>query len=171
MKHVHSLRFETLETRQLLSTAHGAVAHAARAAAAPLVLNGTLTVDNSPDASSTIMNADGSMTTSVTVAGQLGTLGEVHGIWDETVDAYGDYEGPDELILHDAKGSFAVAFNNENSQPAHAKAHGAISYQHAQLVLGGTGAYAKESESGSIELTTNAARTQIVSLTLQTRNT
>jgi hypothetical protein len=170
MKHVHSLRFETLETRQLLSRAHVADAHAPRAAAAPLVLNGTLTVDNSPAASSTTMNADGSITTSVTVVGQLGTLGQVHGTWDETVDAYGDYEGPDELILRDPKGSYAVAFNNENSQSAHTKAHGAVSYEHAQVVLGGTGAYAKESESGSIEETTNAARAQIVSLTLQSRN-
>jgi hypothetical protein len=164
-------RHETLETRQLLSTAHVAVAHAARAAAAPLVLNGTLTVDNNPDATSTTMNADGSMTTSVAVAGQLGALGRVHGIWNETTDAYGDYEGPDELILRGARGSFAVGFNNENTKPVHAKMHGAISYQHAQVVLGGTGAYAKESESGSIEETTNAARTQIVSLTLMTRNT
>ena len=85
MTHVHSLRFETLEARQLLSMTHVAVAHAARAAAPPFVLNGTLTVDNNPDASSTIRNAEGFMTTSVPVAGQLGTLGQVHGIWEETV--------------------------------------------------------------------------------------
>ena len=30
MKHVHSLHFETLEARQLLSKTHVAVAHAAR---------------------------------------------------------------------------------------------------------------------------------------------
>jgi hypothetical protein len=167
MKHVHSLRFEALDTRQLLSTAHVAVAHAA---AAPLVLNGTLTVDNNPDVSSTTMNVDGSMTTSVPVAGQLGALGQVHGVWRETVDAYGDYEGPDELILHGAKGSFGVGFNDAHSKPAHAKVRGAITYEHAQRVLGGAGAYAKESESGSIELTTNAARTHIVSLTLRSRN-
>jgi hypothetical protein len=170
MKHVHSLRFETLEARQLLSTAHVAVAHAARARAAPIVLNGTLAVDNNPDASSTTMNADGSMTTSVPVAGQLGTLGQVHGVWNETVDAYGDYEGPDTILLRDSKGTFAVAFNNENSKPARAKSRGAISYEHSQVVLGGAGAYAGTSESGSIEMTTNPARTQVVSLTLQTRN-
>ena len=67
--HVHSLRFETLEARQLLSMTHVAVAHAVRAAR-PFVLNGTLTVDNNPDASSTIRNGEGFMTTSVPVAGQ-----------------------------------------------------------------------------------------------------
>ena len=50
MKRVQSLRFETLEGRQMLSTAHPAAAHAARAAAVSLVLNGSLTVDNNPDA-------------------------------------------------------------------------------------------------------------------------
>ena len=70
---------------------HVAVAHAARGCA-PLVLNGTLTLDNNPDTSSTIRSAQGSMTTSLPVAGQLGTLGQVHGIWEETVDAHGDYE-------------------------------------------------------------------------------
>ncbi len=167
MTHAHSLRFETLEARQLLSITHVAVAHAARAAAPPFILNGTLTLDNNPDASSTIRNAEGFMTTSVPVAGQLGMLGQVHGIWEETVDAHGDYEAPDELILRDSKGSFVVAF----TQPAHTKAPGGVSYERAQVVLGGTGAYARASERGSIEVTTNAARTQVVSLTLQTRNT
>ena len=140
-----------------------------RAAAAPLVLNGTLTVDNNPDATSTTMNADGSMTTSVAVAGQLGTLGRVHGIWNETMDAYGDYEGPDELILRAQRDrSPSGSTTRTRNQCARSRR---ISYQHAQVVLGGTGAYAKESESGSIEVTTNAARTQIVSLTLMTRNT
>ena len=43
-------------------------------------------------------------------------------------------------------------------------------YKHTQLVLGGDGAYARTSESGTI-MTTNAARTEIVSMTLHTRNT
>jgi hypothetical protein len=98
-----------------------------RAGAPPLVLNGTLTLDNNPDTSSTIRNAEGSMTTSLPVAGQLGTLGQVHGIWEETVDAHGDYEAPDELILRDSKGSFVVAF----TQPAHTKAPGGVSYERA----------------------------------------
>ena len=136
MKHVHSLRFESLEARQLLSRAHVlvAVAHAARPPATPVVLNGTLTVDNNPDASSTIRNAettttneDGFMTTSVPVAGQLGALGQIHGIWDETVDSFGDYEGPDTLTLHASNGTLVVAFNNASSTPADVKVRGAVS--------------------------------------------
>jgi hypothetical protein len=165
MTHVHSLRFEALEARQLLSTADVAVADAAAAPA--LVLNGTLTVDNNPGASSTIRNGQGLKTTSVKVAGQLGTLGQVHGDWDETVNAHGVSVAPDELILRDSKGSFVVAF----TQPAHAKARGGVSYLRAQVVLGGAGAFARATERGSIEVTANAARTQVVSLTLQTRNT
>ena len=173
MKRVHSLRFETLEARQLLSLAHVHItmAHAARPAETPVVLNGTLTVNNNPNATTTTTNEDGSMTTSVPVAGQLGALGEVHGIWDETVDSFGDYEGPDTLTLHASKGTFAIAFNNENSPRAGVKVGSAISYKHTQVVLGGDGAYARASESGTIELTTNAARTQIVSMTLHTQNT
>ena len=173
MKHVHSLRFESLEARQLLSRAHVlvAVAHAARPPATPVVLNGTLTVDNNPNATTTTTNEDGSMTTSVPVAGQLGALGQIHGIWDETVDSFGDYEGPDTLTLHASNGTFAVAFNNENSPRAGVKVGSAMRYEHPQIVLGGDGAYAQASESGTIELTTNAARTQIVSMTLHTQNT
>src|SRR5271166_2063286 len=173
MKRVHSLRFEALEARQLLSRAHvhAAVAHAARPAATPVVFNGTLTVDNKPSATTTTQNEDGSMTTSVPVAGQFGALGQVHGIWNETVDSFGDYEGPDTLTLHASNGAFGVAFNNENSPRAGVKVGSPISYKHTQIVLGGDGAYARASESGTIELTTNAARTEIVSMTLHTQNT
>jgi len=173
MKHVRSLRFEALEARQLLSRAHvhAAVSHAARPAATPVVLNGTLTVDNNPSATTTTQNEDGSMTTSVPVAGQLGALGQVHGIWNETVDSFGDYEGPDTLTLHDSNGALVVAFNNASSTPADVKVRGAVSYEHPQRIYGGTGAYARASESGSIELTTNAARTEVVSMTLHTQNT
>jgi hypothetical protein len=173
MKRVRSLRFEALEARQLLSMAHvhAAVAHAARPAATPVVLNGTLTVDNNPNATTTTTNEDGSMTTSVPVAGKLTGLGEVHGIWDETVDSFGDYEGPDTLILHASNGALGVAFNNENASAANVKVRGAVSYEHPQVVLGGNGAYARPSENGTIELTTNAARTQIVSMTLHTQGT
>lgn len=176
MKRVHSLRFDTLETRQLLSTTHAAVAHgahgarAARATTVPLVLNGTLTVNNNPALTSITTNVDDSMTTSVQVSGQLGPLGEVHGVWSTSVDEFGDYDGPDTLVLHNSKGSFGVAFNDQNAKPTAAKAHGALSYEHAQVVLGGNGAYARATESGSIEVNTNAARTEIVSLTLMTKS-
>jgi len=162
LREVHSLRFEALEARQLLSNTYVAVAYAARAAGPALELNGTLTVDNNPGASSTISNGQGLTTTSVPVAGQLGTLGYVHGIWDQTVGAHGNFAAPDELILRGRKGSFVVAF----SPPAHAKARRVVSYERPQVVLGGTGGYARASERGSIEVTSNAARTQVVSLTL-----
>jgi hypothetical protein len=171
MKHVHSLRFETLEARQLLSSAPIAVAHAARAVAAPLVLNGTLTVDNNSSGSTSTVNADGSTTTSVLVAGRLGALGQVRGFWNHTEDAYGNYEGPDTLHLRDSKGTFIVAFDNAGSSGAHAKVGGDISYEHPQQAGSGTGAYARASERGSIEVTSNAARTHVVSLALHTQNT
>ena len=87
------------------------------------------------------------------------------------MDSFGDYEGPDTLILHASNGALVVAFNNENSPRAGVKVGGAISYKHAQMFYGGDGAYARASESGTIELTTNAARTEIVSMTLHTQNT
>jgi len=170
MKHVHSVRFEALEARQLLSRAHlhAAIAHAARPALTPVALNGTLSIDNNPNATTTNENEDGSMTTSVPVAGQLSGLGEVHGIWNETVDSFGDYEGPDTLTLHASNGALVVAFNNATSKRADVKVRGEVSYEHPQMVIGGTGAYARPSETGTIELTTNAARTEIVSMTLHT---
>jgi len=165
MKHIHCLRFEALEARQLLSNTHVALVHATLAAGPALGLNGTLTVDNNPGASSTIRNGQGLTTTSVPVAGQLGALGHVRGVWDRTVDAHGDPAAPDELVLHNSKGSFVVAF----TQPVHEKALRVVSYERPQVVLGGTGAYARATERGLIEVTSNAARTQVVSLTLQTR--
>jgi hypothetical protein len=166
MTHVRSLRFEILEGRQFLSTAHVAAAHATPAFAPALVLNGTLTLDNNPGAS-TIRNGEGEATTSVPVAGQLGTLGQVDGTCDETVHVHGDHAALDELILRNAKGSIIVAF----TQPAHTKALSGVSFERTQVVWGGTGVYAGATERGSVEVTTNAAGTQVVSLTLQTRNT
>jgi hypothetical protein len=171
MRHVYPLRFDTLESRQLLSRAHLPVVHAARVAAAPIVLDGTLSVDNKHNAISSTMNADGSSTTSVAVAGQLGALGPVHGVWYENQDAFGNYQGPDTLRLRDAKGTITLAFNNLNPSTPHAKLRGAVVYEHTQRFYGGTGAYARASESGTIELTTNAARNEVVSLTLHTKNT
>ena len=92
-----------------------------RPATTAVVLNGTLNVDNNPSAASTVQNEDGSTTTSVPVAGQLTGLGEVHGIWNETVDSFGDYEGPDTLTLHASKGALVVAFNDASSQAADLK--------------------------------------------------
>jgi hypothetical protein len=170
MSRVHSLRFDSLETRTLLSKAHPAMHHAAPAvAAAPLVLDGKLTVD--ANAVSTTMNEDGSTTTSLPVAGRLGSLGVVHGVWNESVDEYGDYIGPDTLRLHTSNGAFVLTFNDQNSGPAHASGHGTVYYEHLQRVYAGTGAYAGDSESGSIKLFTNPSRTSVVSIELSTQST
>jgi hypothetical protein len=169
MKRVHSLHFEALEGRELLSRAHAAVAHAARVhatpaiAGAPLVLDGTLTVNN--HAASTDTNLDGGYTTSVPVSGQLSGLGEVRGVWYESTDQFGDYLGPDTITLRSAQGSFTIAFSNASSGPAHKIGH-TVYYQHAQHAVSGSGAYAGTTESGSINLNENAAHTRVVSVTL-----
>ena len=173
MKRDRTLRFEPLEERQLLSRvhAHPELARAARPPANPIVLNGTLTVDSHANQISSTVNPDGSTTTATAVAGQLAGLGEIHGIWNETVDQFGVYVGPDTLTLKNKKGAFAVAFNNDNASAANVKGRGPVSYEHMQRVEGGDGAYARASETGTIELTTNAARTEVASITLHTQGT
>ena len=167
MNRVRSLCFDALEERKLLSRGH-VVAHAKHAVAAtPLVLNGTLTVDN--NGATTSMDELGDTTTSIPVAGQLGTLGKVRGIWNESEDSEGDYLGPDTIQLHNAKGSFVVEFNADNPGQLHRVAGGALYYQHSQLVSGGTRAYAHTKESGSIDLNTNAAHTVVESMTISTQ--
>jgi hypothetical protein len=164
MSHVRSLCFEALEERKLLSRGQ-IVAHSKHAVVAtPLVLNGTLTINNRGTTVTT--DEQGNTTTSTQVTGQVGTLGEVRGIWNESADSEGDYVGPDTLQLHNAKGSFIVAFNADNPGQLHRIAAGAVYYQHPQHVSGGTRAYARARESGSIELTTNTARTVVESMTL-----
>jgi hypothetical protein len=169
MSRVHAPGFDALESRELLSRAHGA-AHHGRAHAgpaevgAPLVLDGTLTVDNR--AAATNQNLDGGDTTSVPVSGELNGLGQVRGVWYESTDAYGDYLGPETVTLHGAQGSFTIAFNNGTSGPAHPTAGHTVYYQHAQRVVSGSGAYAGAAESGSIDLNMNAKHTTVVSMTL-----
>lgn len=167
MSHARFLLFESLEARKLLSSTHAVAAHARPAVAAtPLVLNGTLTVNNK--AASTMMNDDGSTTTSIPVSGQISTLGQVHGIWEESADAYGDYQGPDTVQLRSAKGMVVIAFSNASPGPAQHNGNGSLSYEHPQILEGGTRAYSRGTESGSIMLTTNAAHKSIVSMTLTT---
>jgi hypothetical protein len=163
MSRAHSLRFDALETRALLSGAHAA--HAA--VAAPLVLNGTLTADNQAAATNT--NLDGGYTTSVPVSGQLNGLGKVHGVWYESTDAYGDYLGPDTVTLHGSQGSFTIAFSNATPGPAHRAGPHSVYYQHAQRLSSGSGAYAKAKENGAIDLNMNAAHTTVESLTLNSK--
>jgi hypothetical protein len=146
------------------------MAHAAAMAPpAALVLNGTLAVDNSPHAAVATMNPDGSTTTSLPIAGRLGSLGEFRGVWNETVDPYGEITGLDVLRLHSPKGNLAVAFDNETPGLAHPAARGAVSHEQSQRLFSGTGAYARASETGSVVMTSNRAGTVVQSLTLHTR--
>ena len=179
MRHVPSLGVEALEARQLLSKVHAAhvarPVHAARAAhvhiapvTTPLAVNGTLTVDNS--AATLTENQDGSMTTTTPVSGTLGALGKAKGLWSESVDEFGDYEGPDTIQIYTAKGAFVIAFNNNGPGSKQRAGHGAISYETAQKLSDGTRAYAKSTESGTITMTTNNARTAIATMTLTSTN-
>lgn len=170
MNRIRNLHVEHLESRELLSGAHAARAHAARAhaapaaAAAPLVLDGTLTVNNR--AASTDTNLSGGYTTSAPVSGQLGGLGKVRGYWVESSDGFGNYMGPDTITLRGAQGSVTVSFNDGTPGPAHRRGH-TVYYQHAQHARGGSGAYAGATEAGTIDVNMNAAHTTVVSLTLQ----
>ena len=166
MNRVHSLDFDSLEGRELLSRAHALVAHAARAHAAtgaPLVLNGTLNVNM--HAATSLTNLDGGTTISAPVSGTLAGLGQVRGVWYEGTDQFGDYAGPDTITLRGSQGGFTIAFSNASSGPAHRNGH-RVYYQHAQHVVSGSGAYARAAESGSIDLNENPAHTSVASITL-----
>src|SRR5947209_4089731 len=113
MRHAHPLGLEPLEGRTLLSRVPHALAHPSAPAAVPLAISGTLTVNNKPVA--TITNGDGSVTTSVPVAGTLGKLGAVRGVWTESGGQFGENLGPDTIQLRTPQGSFVVAFNNLNA--------------------------------------------------------
>jgi hypothetical protein len=129
-----------------------------------VVLTGTLSVDNS--AATVTEDEEGDVMTSTPVAGQLGGLGEVHGLWNVTNDQYGDYMGPDSLQLRTDSGSLVVQFSEQNTDAVHHIKGGAIASVHPQLASDGTGAYARTRESGTIALTTNSARTLVESMTL-----
>jgi hypothetical protein len=170
MSHVRALSFDALEARKLLTQSHIAAPHTTpMIVAAPVVLDGTLAVDNNLATSNT--NADGSSTSSTPVAGNLGALGKVRGVWNENQDEFGDPTGVDVLRLHTSKGSLIITFDTLNVVKAHAAPHGAVYYQRAQQFYSGTGAYTHATESGMIDLTTNHSRTQIVSLTLTSAKT
>ena len=170
MSHVRSLHFDSLEARKLLTKTHLATVHSVPAVvAAPLVLSGTLTVDNKAGTSMT--NLDGSTTNMVPVAGRLGALGEVRGVWNESLDSFGDYEGPDIIQLHAAKGTFTITFSNATPGPTHTTAAGAVYYQHSQRAGLGTGVFKSESETGSIQLVLNHAKTVVQSMVLDTTGT
>jgi hypothetical protein len=171
MSHVHCLGFDALEARELLSKTHVTVPHTVPAnIVTPIVLSGTVAVDNNTNAAVTTMNPDGSETRSLPIAGRLGTLGKFRGVWNETVDAYGFINGPDVLRLHDSEGTMIIVFNDATPGATHAAAHGSIETEQTQKLYSGTGAYARSSEIGSIDLVSNRAQTQVVSLVLHTQN-
>ena len=171
MSQVRSLNFEALETRELLSAAHARVAHHALATVAvrPIVLNGTLAVDNRANAEVTNVNMVDTTTTSTPVAGRLGSLGEVRGVWNESQDAFGDPNGLDTLRLHNSKGSLILMFNGQQAAKAHPAGHGAVYYEYAQKLYDATGAYAGTSETGTITLTTDTSRSKLYSISLESR--
>ena len=169
MARSRTLRFDfhELETRTLLSASHVTAHHPKVAvAAAPLVLDGTLAVNN--NASTSMMNPDGSTTISTPVSGQLATLGAVHGTWLDETDQYGDDLGSNLLQLRAASGTVSIAFTDLTPGKIHHVTGGAVYTVHPQQLQSGTGAYHGASESGSIEMITNTARTVVQSLTLGT---
>ncbi len=168
MRRDRSLRFEALEARKLLTKVHVA---AAPVVATSVIISGTLTV-NMKAATSTV-NGDSSTTSSAPVSGRLGAYGKVMGIWHETTDAFGAYEGPDwiQLQSHNPKGSYILEFNNDNPGSPTPIGHNTGMYQHAQHLYDGTGAFAKATESGSIEILENNKSKAVESLILITANT
>ncbi len=169
MSRLRAIRLEVLESRQLLSSVHHPLASTRHVAeATPVVLTGTLTVNNR--AASTTMDEQGDTTTSTPVTGKLGSLGQVRGLWNESSDMFGDYVGPDTLQLHSASGTVIVAFNNDSPGARRHVSGGAMMTTHPQRLETGTGAFAHSAESGTIELTTNAAHNQIASFILTSQS-
>ena len=89
--------------------------------------------------------------TSTPVAGQLGALGKVHGVWNESADEYGDYMGPDTLRAPHCQGSFHCRIQRARRYAVHHLAGGARQEVEPQLASDGTGAYARTKESGTID--------------------
>jgi hypothetical protein len=162
------LYFDALEDRKLLAAARARHVATPPVHAAPVivVLDGTLVVDNK--AVTTTANANGTQITSTPVAGKLGALGTVRGVWNETTDAYGNSTGFDTLRLRDAKGTLLIAFNNQNPGSLH-KAGRTSYYEDAQTLANATGSYKGNSESGTIQLITNSSVTLVDGLTLHTK--
>jgi hypothetical protein len=170
MRHPRALGFDALEARKLLSRSRVVGPHTTpMIVATPVVVDGTLAVNNSAAISSS--NPDGSTTTSTPVSGHLGALGKVRGLWNQTVDEFGDVDGPNVLRLVVPKGGLIITFNTLTAVKAHPTGHGTVYYPRAQEVLEGTGAYAGATESGMIDLTTNHSKSEITSLVLTTAST
>jgi hypothetical protein len=163
MKRDRPLRFEALESRQLLATAHTPALPSI-----PISIDGTLSVN--VNHSTQMQDANGGFTTSVPISGQLGTLGKVTGTWTTSINSYGAYEGPDTLQLQTKgpKGSVVIAFNNLNLSKPTKVSPGLGFYQHGQHLVGASGVEARATENGSIELMVNAKKGSVTSLVLIT---
>jgi hypothetical protein len=167
---IRAFGFDSLEARELLAASHQAARpHSTpMIAETPLVLSGTLAVEN--NLTSSVPNADGSTTTSTPLAGNLGSLGRVTGVWNESLDSFGDASGLNVLRLQTGKGSLVITFSTVNTVKTHPAGHGEVFYTRAQKLFAGTGAYAGAKESGMLDLTTNPGRSAIASVTLKSAN-
>jgi hypothetical protein len=173
MRHARSLEFDGLEARKLLSRAHAPVVHhavKAEVATVPLVLNGTLTVDNKA-AQETSTNGFGGETISTPVSGVLSGVGKVHGQWNENLGSFGDYLGANVLVLQNKQGSFMISFGTENAKNSTRTAKGFIFAPIPQHIVSPTGAYAHSAETGSIVLNTNASRELVLNMSLSSATT
>jgi hypothetical protein len=165
MRGIFHRQFDCLEVKKLLSAAHVASA----VVDTPLMLTGTLDVELKQ--ASTIQNIDGSETTTVPVEGRLGTLGKITGEWSHSLDYFGNYEGPDRLVLNakGSKGAFTISFDDNNvGTTSRSIGHGISYFQHSQKITGGSGSFARVSEHGSIELLLNTDKDTYQSISLIT---
>jgi hypothetical protein len=175
MRHVRPLGFDDLESRKLLTKLHHAAVHADPApasrpaeVAAPLVLDGTLVVNSK--AAQVLTDDLGDQTTASPVSGVLGGLGRVRGTWDESVDQYGEYLDPDTIQLQNSRGSFVLAFDATTTGQGQQTAQGMVYNGAPQQLEDGTGAYAKASESGFIQMNAKPRGTVVASLTVSSNN-
>ncbi len=171
MSHARSLDFDDLEGRKLLTAAHHAAVHpdhrpasAAAHVAGPIALDGTLVVD--AKAAKTSTDAYGDLTKETPVHGFLNGIGAVHGIWAESADLNGTYLGPDKIQLNTPRGSFMIAFDDTTFGQGIQTPQGTVYDVAAQQLVDGTGAFARVSESGSIQQATNANESVVQSFTL-----
>ena len=157
MRRDRPLIFEGLESRRLMAKVHPAAAPVVHAeVVTPLVLDGTLVIDNK----ATAMSQDGlgDSYQETPVSGVLLGVGKVKGDWTESADSYGDPLGPDTIQLQNGQGSFTINFSTANHGSPHKTATGVESFKSlTQHVHGGTKAYAHATETGTITVNTNAS--------------
>jgi hypothetical protein len=168
MSQKRSFSFDALEDRKLLTAARARHLPTTPIHPTPaiVVLDGMLVVDNKT--ATTIVNPNGTQITSTPVVGKVGTLGTVRGVWNETVNAYGNTTGLDTLRLRDSSGTLLLAFNNQNPGSQH-KTGRTSYYEDGQTLADATGAYKGTNESGTIQLITNSTVTLVDGLRLHTR--